>query len=307
MNPVRRLLIRPGAIGDCLCALPALYLLQGAYTEIWTNGAIAPLVGFGHRVQSLTGSSFSLLGVEGVDPPSQLLERLAGFDEILSWMGYNQPLLRERAAKLRLPIHFFPPLPEQGDTGHVTDFFLRQTQAWHGLCEEPLEWRQPDGRRFLLSPECLPTCPPGKQPLVVLHPYSGSPAKNWPLAYFRQVAGLLELSCKLRWCASPEDPLPADLLPLAWRHDSLCALACHLSAAALYVGNDSGITHLAAMMGLPVVVFFGPMDPRRWAPRGSRVHVVRTPLLGQPASAIPFETGRASVLAALEEFLPKSH
>ncbi|MCW5963445.1 MAG: glycosyltransferase family 9 protein [Bryobacterales bacterium] len=304
---MRRLLIRPGAIGDCLCALPALYLLQGDYTEIWTSGAIAPLVGFGNRVQSLAGTGFSLLGVDGAHPPGELLERLAGFDEILSWTGHNQPLLRERAAKLQLPIHFFPALPEPGDTGHVTDYFLRQTQAWHGLCEEPIPWRQPGGRRFLLNPECLRASPPHKRPLVILHPYSGSSAKNWPLEHFRQIAGLLESQCELRWCASPEDPLPTELAPLAWRHDCLCTLARDLSSAGLYVGNDSGITHLAAMMGVPVVVFFGPMDPQRWAPRGSRIRMVLTPSAGRPASGISFETGRASVLAALREWAMESH
>jgi len=47
-----------------------------------------------------------------------------------------------------------------------------------------------------------------------------------------------------------------------------------LRRAALYVGNDSGITHMAAAVGVPVVALFGPTDPARWAPQGGRVEVL---------------------------------
>jgi heptosyltransferase III len=52
-------------------------------------------------------------------------------------------------------------------------------------------------------------------------------------------------------------------------------LARWLSGAKLYVGNDSGIAHLAAAVGVPVAVFFGPTDPAVWAPRGPSVTVLR--------------------------------
>ncbi len=48
-----------------------------------------------------------------------------------------------------------------------------------------------------------------------------------------------------------------------------------LSECALYVGNDSGITHLAAGLGVPTVAVFGPTDPAVWRPLGPRVRVVR--------------------------------
>jgi len=61
--------------------------------------------------------------------------------------------------------------------------------------------------------------------------------------------------------------------------------------AALYVGNDSGITHLAAAVGVPVVALFGPTDPARWAPRGGRVEVLAQ------------ETSPQQVLTALARIL----
>ncbi len=56
--------------------------------------------------------------------------------------------------------------------------------------------------------------------------------------------------------------------------DNLWDLACWLAHARLYIGNDSGITHLAAAVGTPVVAIFGPTDPEIWAPRGAPVRIV---------------------------------
>jgi ADP-heptose:LPS heptosyltransferase len=54
----------------------------------------------------------------------------------------------------------------------------------------------------------------------------------------------------------------------------LYQLALWFARARLYIGNDSGITHLAAAVGTPVVAVFGPTDPGVWSPRGERVRVV---------------------------------
>jgi ADP-heptose:LPS heptosyltransferase len=69
---------------------------------------------------------------------------------------------------------------------------------------------------------------------------------------------------------------------------SILEVARRLRRATLYVGNDSGITHLAAAVGVPAVALFGPTDPAQWAPRGKDVEI-----LVQPVSS-------RQVLAALE-------
>ncbi|MCK7469277.1 MAG: hypothetical protein MZU91_14895 [Desulfosudis oleivorans] len=118
---------------------------------------------------------------------------------------------------------------------------------------------------------------------VLIHPGAGSPRKRWPLSGFRDVAVQL---AALR--LSPEfviGPAEQDLLPELARRDatvhrpddSLDLLALLRSAAA-YIGNDSGVSHLAAWAGLPSVVIFGPTDPVRWRPRGCSVEIVQPPL-----------------------------
>ena len=78
----------------------------------------------------------------------------------------------------------------------------------------------------------------------------------------------------VRWCAGPEETLAG-----AVRIDDLYELAEWLATARVYIGNDSGITHLAAAVGTPVVALFGPTDPRIWAPRGPDVCVIARPAI----------------------------
>jgi ADP-heptose:LPS heptosyltransferase len=120
---------------------------------------------------------------------------------------------------------------------------------------------------------------PGDLGVAALHPGSGSPSKNWPVAEFKELARRLTLSgMRVVWIRGPAEPPDAaprgervwDCLPLA-------VLAARLSRAAIYVGNDSGVTHLAAAAGCPTVALFGASDARTWAPRGRAVRVLVSP------------------------------
>ena len=126
-------------------------------------------------------------------------------------------------------------------------------------------------------------CPRHDGGFAVIHPFSGSAKKCWPLDRYRELARRLEVHMPVRWCAGPEETLPD-----AVRIDDLYELACWLATARVYIGNDSGITHLAAAVGTPVVALFGPTDPRIWAPRGDRVRIV-------PSQRSRVLTGRSSL------------
>jgi len=250
--------IRPGAIGDLIVSLPALESLRRDYLEVWVPSRAVPLVRFADRVRSIASTGLDLLGV--VDPPAGLVEELRRFDSIVSWYGANRREFRELIDALKLPCRFFPALPPDGATMHATDFYLDQVRD---LCGH------------LCGPACDATprirCGVPRGNFAAIHPFSGSARKNWPLEKFRQVARGLERILPVCWCAGPDDP------PLAGavRIDDLYELACWLAEARLYVGNDSGITHLAAAVGTPVLALFGPTDPAVWAPRGPNVRVAR--------------------------------
>jgi ADP-heptose:LPS heptosyltransferase len=77
---------------------------------------------------------------------------------------------------------------------------------------------------------------------------------------------------------------------------SLPALAALLSMANLYIGNDSGVTHLAAATGAPVVAVFGPTNPVVWGPRGPEISVYEDSWSAEEILApLPSERARLSV------------
>jgi heptosyltransferase III len=252
---VRRLVIRPGAIGDFIVSLPALESLRTDYFEIWTAGAHLPLIQFADRARSIVSTGLNLLGI-AASPPAGLIEQLRGFDSIVSWYGANRPEFRGLVDSLNLPFTFLPALPKEDLRIHAVDFYLEQTRSI---------------ARSIGDSVPRISCPVKRGEFAVIHPFSGNPRKNWPLANFRALARELETSMPVRWCAGPDDP-PLDG---AVRIADLYELACFLASARLYVGNDSGITHLASAVGTPVIALFGPTDPAIWAPRGEGVEIRR--------------------------------
>jgi ADP-heptose:LPS heptosyltransferase len=250
---VRRLIIRPGGIGDCILSLPAIEYLRADYTEVWVPSGIVPLVRCA-EARAIATTGIDWLGLADVEPPPGVIASLRQFDSIVSWYGANREEFREQVRELGLPFQFLAALPDPHAKIHAADFFLRQAGS-DGFALPRIEYRRIERADF-----------------AVIHPFSGSARKNWPLERFLEVASRLALP--VRWCAGPQEPLPPELTGDAARFEDLYELACWLASARVYIGNDSGITHLAAAVGTPVVAVFGATDPAVWAPRGERVRVV---------------------------------
>jgi hypothetical protein len=251
---LKRLVIRPGAIGDFIVSIPAMECLRAGYLEVWTAVRNVPLARFADHARSIAGTGLDLLELFG--PSAPLLETLRGFDSMVSWYGANRPEFREAVAALRLPFQFFAALPPEGRGSHAADFYLAQVRGW--VTTEPCA---SDGIPRI-------ACDAIRGGFAAIHPFAGSAKKRWPLGRFRELARRLERDMPVEWCAGPEDDLPG-----ARRFDDLYELACWLATARIYIGNDSGPTHLAAAAGTPVVALFGPSDPAVWAPRGPHVAI----------------------------------
>jgi heptosyltransferase-3 len=242
-------LIRSGGIGDCILSLPALERLKADYTEVWVPSDIVPLIRFADSARPIASTGLDLMGLPGIDPPRALVEKLRSFDSIVSWYGANRDEFQAQTRQLGLPFQFFSALPTAGEKVHAADFFLRQA-----------------GGKGVAIPriDCPGTV---RGDFAVIHPFSGSSRKNWPVERFRELSE--RLAWPVQWSAGPQEQLDG-----AVRFENLYELACWLAAARVYIGNDSGITHLAAAAGVPVVAIFGPTDPAIWAPRGERVRAV---------------------------------
>ena len=253
---MKRLIIRPGALGDFVVSIPAMECLRTEYLEIWTARPNVPLAArVADHARSIQSTGLDLL--ELGSPSAQLLEMLRGFDSIVSWYGANRVEFRDAVAALRLPFEFFPALPGEGCGKHAVDFYLHQVRAIAPCAGDGI-------------PRI--TCPQARGEFAVIHPFAGSEKKRWPRDRFQELARRIGKIMPVAWCAGPEDELPG-----ARRFDDLYDLACWLAGARIYIGNDSGPSHLAAAVGTPVVALFGPSNPIVWAPRGPHVTVAAAP------------------------------
>jgi len=128
----------------------------------------------------------------------------------------------------------------------------------------------------------VPPSPRAAGGMVVLAPGSGGRAKCWPRECWQQLGAALAAGGRsLAVVVGPAEeerddprrwPWPAGTTFLAGL--SPVALARAVQGAGRFVGNDSGPTHLAAMLGVPTIAIFGATDPRVWAPVGEHVRVV---------------------------------
>lgn len=313
------LIIHTGGIGDLLLSLPALRIFRGAH-----RGASLSLLGRPERlalvafdlqaesIHSIDQAGMAYFYVSGGTLPSRLAAFFASFQTALL---VGKETARILAGNLRrtgldrviLPL-FFPP---QGDGTHATDLLIR------GLEEAGI--RGDDSFRPLRLPEeALARAPQilfslgllSGEPLLAIHPGSGSPGKNWDPLYFARVADWAGKRSQVLLVSGPaqdgaeevrrgvkEIPPPvADRLPLV-------DLAAVLKAATVYLGNDSGITHLAASLGLPTVAIFGPTCPDVWGPRGPNVKILSPKI---PSSSRLTKTRPDCSRVCLESILPET-
>lgn len=261
------LVVHTGAIGDFILACPSIACLaQEAPVEIAgleERAELAVVSGLATRAHSLEATGFESIFAT---PTDRLRAFLENFDKAVVWMKDPGDVIRDALHSCGIrETHVHAGLPRQGWVDHATSYYLEclgyPPQAPLRLAFEPAR----------------------KSFDVVMHPGSGSRSKNWPLENFLALRD--ELSAEGRsvtWCVGPAEAeaFSPDMLE-RFRSDgvieeeSLTSLAGILASSCAYVGNDSGITHLAAAAGCPTVAIFTESDPRVWAPLGDWVRVVR--------------------------------
>ncbi len=289
-----------GALGDLLLAGPALTAIRRYYHR-------SRLTGVGHpecwrllqKVLSLEAvwdagaSLWSRLFTQG-ELPAFLAERLSGFSLALVFTPRpsHDFLSRLRQAGVRRVL-WIPSFSENGREP------VRTLQARHlaelGLAYEPEPLHLPVAAG---ENEPLPAGLPGNQPLLTVAPGSGHAKKNWPLSHYFEVTRTLawEFDLQVVWLAGPAELSWLPYLQGLARSQGqtlvaglpLSQVARVLALTRLYLGGDSGITHLAVATGArDVLALFGPTDPKVWAPFGGNLT-----LLTAPGDCVPCTAGR---------------
>ena len=288
-------MVFPGALGDLLLALPALRLVRArhasAHLTLVVSGplvSLASLVDVADEVASLDDRDAARL-FGGDELPTWLSEQ----PTLYSWIGSGAAALRARLSAVTRAAHFYRVEQGPGER-HVAAEYIRALGLVPALPEPaPARIRPPASR---LAAELLARLAP---PVLAVHPGAGSRAKRWDNAGFVQVANWWRSAGGTAVVvAGPAEAGEAPMLgPPEARDWPLPDVAALLAGAALYLGNDSGISHLAGAVGTPGAVLFGPTDPRRWRPLSRRVVALRarsTGAEGIPLSALP----AARVIAA---------
>ncbi len=290
------LVIHQGALGDFILALPALSALRRAFP-----GARSVMMGY-PRILQLAEERFYAEAIFSIDQKGMatffvrqgpldltLSQFFSGFELIVVFGKDAEGTLignLKRVCQGRI-LHINP-LPNWDEGVHLSDYLLNQltrfgipiseTNPRLHLGEPDREW----GRNFWgergLSPE-------ERAKVIILHPGSGSRKKTWPLKHFLDLFRHLqghpggkffivlgpaegpEIQRAFEEMASPH------LIPA--RGLSLIQLASVMEGCRLFIGNDSGISHMAVALRMPTIVIFGPTDHRVWSPRGEKVEVVR--------------------------------
>jgi len=274
------LVVRAGALGDLLLLRRAIFALHRAghaVSLLAPAASGAALLGPGpadaRRLLDWERADMAALVSEGGVARGALHDDLAGHDLALAYTR-DAALVRNLGALVpRVAAH--DPAPPAGAraarwlAAPVTALGIPadaapppcaatpgEAEAAHRLCD-----RLP--RSFL-----------------AIHAGSGSPRKSWPAARF---VALLEALAPDRWllvCGPADADASAALRrrPGAVVAEGLPArvLGAALGRAGLFVGNDSGVSHLAAAWGAPTIALFGPTDAATWAPDGPCVRVVRS-------------------------------
>ena len=284
------LLLHPGGLGDIILSLPAIDLLRMKYPAarftIAANLDHAPPV-LGSRVERAV--SLSSLPLHNLYSDNALSWQDVGFwksyDQIISWTGSGDAGFVRRMKEIHPHALIASWRPGPRETRHVAQIFIDSLgpEIAAGVRAVPsrirLDFKQAgQGLQWLSAHNW-------KHRFALLHPGAGSAGKRWPLDRFIRLAGQLALREKRKFLIIegpaesgiaarmagelPQDAvMPSASLPL----DTLAAV---MAGAEFFVGNDSGIAHLAAALGIPSIVIFGPTLPQHWAPLGPQVTVLR--------------------------------
>ncbi len=291
--------IIPGAIGDFVLTLPAVAWLQARLRpermELWVARGNLPLarsLGYVDSAEALQDT-----GIESYPPRQECLRRMRTFDRIISWWGSGNPQFVDRIRATHPRVDFLRALPRRSGL-HMIEFRRDQLNSLFGstpgFSSTPrIQWTR-DEDRFA---ERFWAARPGDS-AVAVHAGASGPRKRWPARHFAELGRNLcrDPNCRLLLLEGPLDGETVKEVRAALAEDSarwetvgienLSRLAAVLSRCRLYIGNDSGITHLAAALGIRTIALFLDTDPRVWAPRGPRVQLLRRPGVEQVLSFI---------------------
>ena len=277
------LIIRPGALGDTLMALPALCEME-ARTDVTFVGRNPGIRYIGHAVKHI-------MDMEAAGWHRLFLEKPDPLGLPVSWAEHVVAFFKDEDGRLSTnlkayfpgtSLHLFPTHPTPGEPVHTAYYFAACLER-AGLPVDPARAMAlaREGRLGFSRGE------PAPRNSLVFHPGSGDPGKNYAPAFWIRLLEMLRANKGLDalpkvWLLGPAEAGLVNIIEKNKGVADVGVISCpdkaqllHLLAGALcLIGHDSGISHLAAMLGTPAIALFRKSDPVQWHPLGPRVQVM---------------------------------
>lgn len=276
-----------GALGDVLLSLPSIRAIRKDFGFVHLAGRpdVARFLKEAGMVDEASSSDSGLYAsLYEANPDARAQDFLCQFDRAFVFTVRDDSALAAAMGGIVPRTKVVITIPPKGTRTHVAEYRLKQLGYVH------------------LNQMEAPTVPPlyreqamdilvkagyaGNRPLVTIHPGSGGKAKCWPLENYIELAARLKQDHDLfiLFFTGPaeERAMKDEVKEFARGHEGmahveegdLTTVAALLGRSGLFIGNDSGITHLAAAMGSPVIALFGPTDPAFWMPMGRSVRFI---------------------------------
>ena len=264
------LIVHQGALGDLVLCFPALIALRKYFQTIHILcqnrlGKLSCRLGLTDRHFPIESAASASLYADS--PAPEVREMLMHYDAVVLF-SFSQQLYQTILRLTQKNVYLIAPRPHIGKKTHVSRHILSGLADCGLLKSDDISPIIQDFRYENADPE-----------KILIHPGSGSPRKNWHVSNFIRIYELLKAQGKKpEFVLGPaEESLAATLQNLGTIHQDsdITEFADLLRNAGGFIGNDSGATHLAAFLGLPVMAIFGPSDPDRWKPLGRAVNVLR--------------------------------
>ncbi len=299
----RILVIRGGALGDFVLTLPVLAALRAQFPGVrlevlgYPNFARLALAGgLAEAVHAIEARPLAGFFARHGPLDDAMGAFFAGFAVIISFLYDPDGIFQENVRRCSSAQFIVGPhRPDERGSRHAVETFLEPLERLAIFASD-------------LSPQLdFPPQRPGPGEWLAVHPGSGSESKNWPeerwASLLARWIGQTPFNCLLLGGEAEGDRLErlARRLPPhrchLLRSQPLERVGSHLRACRAFAGHDSGITHLAAAVGLPGLALWGPSNPTVWRPRSARFQV----LAGGPRlEDLPVDT----VWSALQHCFP---
>ena len=295
----RILVIRGGAIGDFILTLPALKALRDAqpdaHIEILGYKHIAEVAQNRFYVQAVRSIEYGPLSrffVRNSELPAESAGYFATFDFIISYLYDPDRIFEENLRRCGVENLLCGPAKIGDKSGHAARQLARPIEQLGITVMDLSEKIFPSVEDRQFAHEFLCNLP---RPVVAIHPGSGGKEKNWPLQnWIELVSSIRDLSAaddkpgrkgertSLVVVSGEADESQTAQFERDLKHCGLRfaknlelpRLAAVLEQT-IFVGHDSGISHLAAAAGANCILLFGPTNPKVWAPRNENVRVLR--------------------------------